>query len=120
MVSFSEWEYFIAKDKFQLYFPEGDYDIDLLIEWYKVIPTKLEKISYYGDNTKILKDHFSKFTDFGDVKTKKDNDTHANSFLTVWCMTIYNSEMELLGFSAQEFIQGKPAEKKIRYFKELK
>ena len=119
MLHQSQWEYFIAKEEFQLYFPEGDYDIDLLLEWYKVIPTKTESFAYYGDNTKILKDHFSKFTEFSDVKTKLNNDMHSNSFLTIWCMSIYNSEYELVGFSAQEFIEGKPADKKIKYFGDL-
>lgn len=120
MEGMSEWEYYIAKDEFTLPFPEGDYDINLLVEWYRVIPTKPQKISYYGDNTKILKDHFSRFTDFGDVKTKLNNDMHSNHFLTIWCMAIYNMERELVGFAAQEYIGDKPAEKKICYFDELR
>ena len=119
MIAYSDWEYFIVKDEFQLYFPEGDYDINLLTEWYQVIPTKAEKISYYGDNIKILKEHFEKFVNFGDIKTKMINDMHTNNFLTIWCLAIYNTEQELVGFAAQEFVQGKPAEKKIRYFDEL-
>lgn len=120
MIAYSEWEYTIVKDEFQLYFPEGDYDINLLAEWYKVIPTKGEKIAYYGDNTKILKQHFENFLDFSGVKTKSNNDMHSNSFLTVWCLAIYNAQQELTGFAAQEFIEGKPAQKKILYFNELR
>ena len=116
MIVGSEWEYFIVKDEFQLYFPEGDYNINLLAEWYKIIPTRGEKIGYYGDNIDLLKRHFKKFSDFGDVKTKMNNDMHSNNFLTVWCLAIYNSEHELVGFSAQEYIEGKPAEKKIQYY----
>lgn len=119
MEGFSEWVYSIVKDEYFLYFPEGDYDINLLADWYKTIPTHSEKIAYYGDNTKILKEHFSKFVEFGDVKTKINNDMHANQFLTVWCLAIYNTECELVGFSAQEFIEGKPVDKKIKYFGEL-
>ena len=119
MLCHSNWEYFIAKDEFQINFPEGDYDIGVLVDWYRVIPTKSENFSYYGDNIEILKDHFSKFTEFGDVKTKMNNDMHSNHFLTVWCLVIYNSEHELVGFSAQEYIEGKPADKKILYFNEL-
>ena len=48
-----------------------------------------------------------------------NNDMHSNHFLTVWCLAIYNSEHELVGFSAQEYIEGKPADKKILYFNEL-
>ena len=119
MLYHAQWEYSIVKDEFQISFPEGDYDINLLAEWYQVIPTKSENFSYYGDNTKILKEHFSKFTEFGDVKTKLNNDMHANHFLTIWCLAIYNAECELVGFSAQEFIEGKSANKKIKYFGEL-
>lgn len=119
MIVGSEWEYFIVKDEFQFYFPEGDYDINLLAEWYKIIPTRGEKIGYYGDNIDLLKRHFQKFSDFGDVKIKMTNDFHSNPILTVWCLAVYNMEQELVGFAAQEFVQGKPAAKKIVYFSEL-
>lgn len=119
MLGMSEWEYFIVKDEFQIYFPEGPYTIDRLVDWYKIIPTKPEKISYYGDNTELLKQHFTIFTEFGDVKTKIGNDMHSNHFLTIWCMAIYDLEEELVGFAAQEFLDDKPGEKKIRYFGEL-
>lgn len=119
MLGMPEWEYFIVKDEFQIYLPEGGYTIDNLVEWYRVIPTKSEKISYYGDNTELLKQHFTILTEFGDVKTKIGNDMHSNKFLTIWCMAIYNLELKLVGFAAQEFIEGKPADKKIKYFGEL-
>lgn len=119
MEYYAEWDYVVVKDEFQIFFPEGNYDINSLAEWYRVIPTKSEKIAYYGDNIELLKEHFSKFTEFGGVKTKFNNDMHSNQFLTVWCLAIYNSECELVGFSAQEFIEGKPADKKIKYFGEL-
>ena len=114
-----EWEYYIVKDEFLLYFPEGDYDIHLLVDWYKTIPTHPEKIAYYGDNTDLLKRHFEKFSTFTEVHTKVTNDFHSNLVLYVWCIAIYNLRGELVGFSAQEFIEGKPANKKICYFGEL-
>ena len=116
----SEWEYFVGKDVFQFYFPNGDYDIYTLAEWYRVIPTQPEKISYYGDNIPLLKQHFENFAMFDSVKTKVGNDLHSNTFLTVWCMAIYNTESELVGFAAQEYINGKAADKKILYFGELR
>ena len=119
MLSFSEYQYFIVKDEFQIYFPEGDYDINLLVDWYKTIPTHPTDYKYYGDNTDLLKRHFEKFMNFSGVKTKMNNDMNANSFLTVWCIAIYDAERELKGFAAQEFIGDKPGEKKIRYFGEL-
>lgn len=119
MFSMSEWEYYIVKDEFQIYFPEGEYTIDELAEWYRIIPTEGEKISYYGDNIDLLKRHFTNFVNFGGVKTKLSNDMHSNKFLVVLCMVIYNVEQEMVGFAAQEFIEGNPADKKIKYFGEL-
>lgn len=119
MKCYAEWEYYIAKDEFQIYFPEGDYDINSLIEWYRTIPTQPEKISYYGDNTQILKRHFENFVDFKGIKTKFNNDMYSNSFLTVWCLAIYNTEEELVGFAAQEYIEDKPQQRKISYFGNL-
>lgn len=120
MLTFSEYEYFIVKDEFQIYFPEKDFDINLLAEWYRVIPTHPTDYKYYGDNINLLKDHFTRFCGTPDVKTKMNNDMHSNSFLTVWCIAIYNAEQELVGFAAQEFFDNKPQEKKIRYYGELK
>lgn len=120
MEAFSEWEYYIGKDEFQLYFPEGNYNIQTLADWYKVIPTQSEKIAFYGDNVDLLKRHFEKFTHSSNIKTKMNNDMESNSFLTVWCLTIYNAERELVGFAAQEYLQKGPGEKKILYFDELK
>ena len=120
MLAYSEYQYFIVKDEFQIYFPEGDYDIGLLAEWYKVIPTHPTDYKYYGDNVDLLKRHFEKFSDFSGVKTKMNNDMHSNSFLTVWCTAIYNAERELVGFAAQEYVHDKPEERKILYFNELK
>ena len=119
MEGYTEWEYYIAKANFHIFFPDGDYNIQTLVDWYKVIPTKAEKISYYGDNIELLKGHFEKFSMFDIVKTKISNDTHSNKFLNIWCTAIYNSDMELVAFAAQEFIEGKSADKKIKYFGEL-
>ena len=119
MLAYPEYQYFIVKDEFQIYFPEGDFDIGLLAEWYRVIPTHPTDYKFYGDNTDLLKRHFQKFSAFSEVKTKMNNDMHSNPFLTVWCMAIYNTEKELVGFAAQEFVEGKPAEKKIQYYIEL-
>ena len=116
----SKWEFYIAKDEFQLYFPEGEYTIQKLAKWYNVIPTSPEKISYYGLNDKeLLKQHFSNFCNFGDIKTKLNNDRHSNNFLMIWCMAIYNMESEVVGFAAQEYSDKGPGEKKILYFNDL-
>lgn len=120
MDCYTEWEYVVAKDDFHIYFPEGDYDIVTLAEWYKIIPTNSEKIGYYGDNETLLKQHFEKFSKFEEVWTKSTNDFHSNSILYVHCMVIYNSENDLVGFAAQELIEGKPADKKILYFNKLR
>lgn len=119
MEFYTDWDYYIATDEFQLYFPEGDYDITTLLEWYRTIPTHPKKISYYGDNEELLKRHFEKFVSFGDVHSKLTNDYHSNSILKIFCITIYNSEGDLVGFAAQEYINGFPANKKISYFREL-
>ena len=125
MEGYTEWEYYIAKDLFHLYFPEGEYNIYTLAEWYKVIPTKAEKIAYYGDRVDLLKQHFEQLVTCSDIKTKITNDIHSNAILNIWCLTIYNVEGELVGFAAQEVeeyltkgsIKG---EKKIIFFNELK
>ena len=120
MLVYTEYEYFIAKDEFQVYFPEGgNYNIEMLAEWYRVIPTHPTDCKYYGDNVDLLKRHFEKFSEFSGVKTKMNNDMHSNSFLTVWCLAIYNAEQELVGFAAQEWLDGKPGETKIEYYNEL-
>lgn len=119
MEAYTEWEYYIVKDEYFLYFPEGNYDIHSLVDWYKTIPTHPNKIAYYGDNIELLKRHFEKFSTFTEVHTKSTNDFHSNPVLYVWCMAIYNSERDLVGFAAQEFVEGKPADKKIKYFGEL-
>ena len=119
MLVYTEYQYFIVKDEFQIYFPEGDYDITLLAEWYKVIPTHPTDCKYYGDNTELLKRHFERFCGTPDVKTKMNNDMQSNLFLTVWCIAIYNAEQELVGFAAQEYIHDKPEEKKVLYYNEL-
>ena len=118
MESRFQWEYRVVKDEFQIFFPEGDYDIDTLIDWYKIIPTKGKELAYYGDNVDLLKRHFEHFTAF-EIKTKCTNDFHSNKVLTIWCVAIYNWEMELVGFAAQEYMKDKPEAKKIRYFGEL-
>lgn len=112
----NNWDYVIAQDSFQIYFPEGDYDINLLLEWYNVIPTKPEKISYYGDNIELVKQHFQKFTDnMGEVRTKLTNDYHSNNILKVYCLVLLNTRGEVVGFAAQEFCKGFAANKKILY-----
>ena len=116
----SEWEYKVVKDEFFLYFPEGDYNIGTLLEWYKVVPTNPNTIAYYGDNVELLKRHFERFSQFDDVHTKNGNDFHSNPLLYVHCMAVYNSESELVGFAAQEYIEGKAADKKFLYLNELK
>lgn len=120
MEFYSQWDYYIASDEFQVYFPEGDYTIADLVDWYKTIPTHPKKISYYGDNIELLKRHFEKFVSFSDVHSKLTNDHHSNSILKVFCLAIYNLEGDLLGFAAQEYRNGFPADKKISYFRELK
>ena len=120
MEAYSQWEYKVVKDEFVLYFPEGDYDIHTLADWYKTIPTLSEVLAYYGDNTKLLKEHFSKFVNFDEINTKWTNDFRSNPILYVWCLAIYNSQMELVGFAAQEIKDGFKGEKKILYFGELK
>ena len=125
MEGYTEWEYKITKDLFQLYFPEGEYDIYTLAEWYRTIPTHPDAIAYYGDRVDLLKRHFELFTNCDEIKTKAVNDFHSNPFINVWCMTIYNAEMELVGFAAQEVSEylakgGIKGEKKVIYFNELK
>lgn len=113
----SNWDYVIAQDSFQIYFPEGDYDINLLSEWYNVIPTNPEKISYYGANIELVKQHFQKFTDnMGEVRTKLTNDHHSNNILKVYCLVLLNAYGKVIGFAAQEFYKGFAANKKILYF----
>ena len=119
MEAYSQWEYKVVKDEFSLYFPEGDYDINVLADWYKTIPTHPEVLTYYGDNEELLKQHFEKFSMFSEVRSKITNDLHSNSILYVWCLAIYNSQMELVGFAAQEIKDSCKGEKKILYFKEL-
>jgi len=120
MIGRTDWDYFIVKDNFQIFFPEGNYDVRLLAEWYRIIPTKAEKIAYYGDNTEMVKDHLHRFMVHGDVKTRMGNDMHSSPFLNVWCMAIYNYEMELVGFAAQEYSESNGAgEKQIVFFEEL-
>lgn len=120
MEYYAEWDYVVVKDEFQVFFPEGDYDINSLAEWYKVIPTKSEKIAYYGDNIELLKRHFDNFVNYSNTKTKLVNDMHSNEFLNVWCMAIYDSECNLVAFAAQEYSAKGATEKKILYFNELR
>ena len=120
MESRSDWQFKVVKDEFFLYFPEGDYDIDTLVDWYRTIPTRPDTVAYYGDNINLLKQHFEKFAAFSEIRTKSTNDFHSNPVLYVWCMAIYNWEMELVGFAAQELINDESANKKIRYFGELR
>lgn len=120
MEYYSEWNYVVVKDEFQIFFPEGDYDINSLAEWYRVIPTKSEKIAYYGDNIELLKRHFDNFVNCSNTKTKLVNDTHSNEFLNVWCMAIYDSECSLVAFAAQEYSSKGATGKKILYFNELR
>ena len=119
MICYSQWEYKIVKDEFQVYFPEDDFSVPLLKEWYEIIPTKGEVIAYYGDNTWKLKQHFERFCGTPDVKTKINNDMYSNKFLTIWCLAIYDSQNNLVGFAAQEIEEGKPTKKKIYYYNEL-
>lgn len=116
----ADWDFVIMKDEFQLFFPDGDYDIYTLAAWYKTIPTKPEKIAFYGDNENLLKRHFEEFREYSNIKSKITNDLHSNKILNVWCLAIYNSESELVGFAAQEYINGFAADKKILYFGELR
>ena len=120
MESFSEWDFKVVKDEFSLYFPEGEYDIHSLAEWYRTIPTHPENIAYYGDNINLLKQHFTKFANFEAINSKWTNDIHSNPILYVWCLAIYDSERNLVGFAAQEIKDGFKGEKKILYFDELR
>ena len=117
---FPLFDYYIAQDSFTIFFPEDeDFDIQLLLEWYKTIPTEPKEIAYYGDNTNLLKEHFNKFVLSGNIKTRRSNDLHAEQCLVVNVMTIYNSTGDLQGFAAQEWINGWGTEKKILYLDEL-
>lgn len=120
MEAYSEWEYKVVKDSFLLYFPEGEYDIHTLAEWYKTIPTHPEPIAYYGDRVDLLKQHFSKYINFNEINTKWTNDYSSNPVLYVWCLAIYNVEGELVGFAAEENDNRSKGEKKILYFGELR
>ena len=120
MEGYTEWEYKVVKDEFFLYFPEGEYDIHTLAEWYKTIPTHPETIAYYGDRIDLLKQHFSKYINFKEINTKWINDFSSNPVLYVWCLAIYNSQMELVGFAAEENNNNLRGEKKILYFGELR
>lgn len=110
---FADYDYYIAEDNFNIYFPEDTdvYDIDILKEWYEVIPTEPKIIGYYGDNIEILKQHFERFMQNGNIKTKVGNDIHGNKVLNVKVYVIYKAE-KLVGFAAQEWNR----EKKILYF----
>ena len=119
MENYPEYQYYIVKDEFQIYFPKEDYTIDELLYWYKITPTQPKKISYYGKHDEsLMKEHFKQFA-FLDVKSKISNDLHSNQFLTVWCIAIYNDMGILEGFSAQEIKNSFPAEKKISYLMTL-
>lgn len=119
MQKYSEWQYTIVKDEFSLYFPEGDYDIKTLADWYRIVPTKGEEIAYYNDNIELVKQHFEKFSTSNDVNTKVMNDLHSNSILYVRCMAIYDKEGTMVGFAAQQYLNGSPAFKKFLYFNEF-
>lgn len=115
----TNWDYVIAEDEFQVFFPEGDYNIDSILEWYKIIPTTPRIFSYYGGNIDLLKRHFELFSNFSDVRTKVTNDFHSNTILSIWCMTIYDKQGILVGFAAQEYLDGFAASKKILYLNDL-
>ena len=115
------YDYSIAQDSFTIFFPEDeDFDIQLLLEWYKIIPTEPKKIAYYGDNINLLKQHFNKFILSGNIKTRKSNDLHAEQCLVVNVLTIYSDYGDLRGFAAQEWINGWGKEIKTLYLDELK
>ena len=114
------YDYCIAQDSFTIFFPEdGDFDIQLLFEWYKIIPTEPKRIAYYGDNIDLLKRHFDKFILSNNIKTRLTNGFHSEQCLNVSVMTIYNSMGDLQGFAAQEWINDWGAEIKILYLDEL-
>lgn len=119
MQNYPEWKYTIVKDEFSLYFPEGDYNIESLMKWYKIIPTNGEKIAYYDNDIELLKQHFEKFLTSDDIHTRVINDLHSNPILYIRCMTIYDTQDNLMGFAAQENKDGFKSEKKILYFGEL-
>ena len=102
----AEYDYYIAQDSFDLYFPEGDYDVELLYDWYNIIPTTPKIISYYGDNIELLKRQFEKFSSNGLVKTRKNNDLHAEEMLNIHVLCIYDKENNLQGFAAQQWENG--------------
>ena len=115
------YDYSIAQDSFTIFFPEDeDFDIQLLLEWYKIIPTEPKKIAYYGDNINLLKQHFNKFILSGNIKTRKSNDLLAEQCLIVNVLTIYSDYGDLRGFAAQEWINGWGKEIKTLYLDELK
>jgi len=111
----SEYDYYIAEDSFIIYFPDDDYTILDLWDWYSILPTKPQPINYYGDNIQLIKEHFQHFVDCNNIKTRKTNDLHAESYLTVNVFVIYDRQNEVQGFAAQEWLEGFAAEKKILY-----
>ena len=119
MQKYPEWQYTIVKDEFSLYFPEGDYDIETLANWYRIVPTKGEEIAYYGNDVELVKRHFEKFSTSNDVHSKVINDVHSNPVLYIWCMAIYDKEGTMVGFAAQQYLNDSPAFKKFLYFNEF-
>lgn len=111
----AQWEYAIVMDSFDINFPEGDYDIDLLEEWYSIIPTEPKLIGHYGDNTKIIEEHFQNFSR-GLVKTKMGNDMHSDKILHMQVLVLYDRDFGICGFAAQEWENGFGSEVKIKYY----
>lgn len=115
----AEYDYYIAKDSFTIYFPEDNYDVNLLWDWYTIMPTEPQAVAYYGDNIELVKRHFEQFTNFDDIKTRMGNNLHAEPFLTVNVFVIYNYQGELQGFAAQEWMSGFGADRKFLYCREF-
>ena len=111
----AECEYYIAVDSFDINFPEGDYTIDDLKEWYEVIPTEPKVIGYYGDNIDLMVKHFQNFSG-SLVKTRMGNDMHSDKILHVQVLVIYTMNNHLQGFAVQEWVNGFGSEVKIEYY----
>lgn len=113
------YNYYIVQDNFSILFPEQDYTVEELYEWYKVIPTNPKVIGYYGVDEQLIKRHFEKMLISDEVKTRKSNTLHAEDNLNVNVLVVYNRNGKCVGFAAQEWRGNWGKEKKAIYLNEF-
>jgi hypothetical protein len=101
----AQYKYIICHDSLDIYHPDDDYDMYKILEEYKVKPTH-PKVITYTDAWIKTKSEFEKFIIESDLKVRRSNGLHCESYYTFEVLVFYDKEWNLKGIAARTIKDG--------------